>query len=156
MREPASNRQKKLLRFFGVKFSPSISLGAAGWEIEALFSDPDNRDLWSKYLYKTNDLDSTSEFVVPVDRMQLQSVIVPTDWNASRAIYEFRADLAGKIFQDESPYDIPEPQIAFQSAVFMFTGKFSYGSRDQCQTTTTSKGGICPKQKSVSQNIDFW
>ena len=31
-RIPASNRQKKLLRFFDVPFSPKISAGAAGWE----------------------------------------------------------------------------------------------------------------------------
>jgi hypothetical protein len=34
----ATNRQKKFLRFFGVRFGPTISAGAAGWEIGDIFN----------------------------------------------------------------------------------------------------------------------
>lgn len=155
MRQPASNRQKKLLRFFGVRFGPQISAGAAGWDIDIIMSDPANRELWRRYLFHTGDFDTASESVVPVDRKQLLSLVVPEDWSASQAVSDFRAATAAKIVEDESPYDSPEPAIVFQDMIFMFTGKFAHGSREQCQADTIARGGKCPKQKSVSQNIDY-
>ena len=54
----ASNRQKKLLRFFKVSFHPNISAGAAGWEIAAIMSSEDCREQWRRYLFPTSDFDS--------------------------------------------------------------------------------------------------
>ena len=52
-RIPASNRQKKLLRFFDVPFSPKISAGAAGWETAAIMSKEGSEERWSRYLFLT-------------------------------------------------------------------------------------------------------
>ncbi len=47
----ASNRQKKILRFFKIPFSPNISSGAAGWDIGILMGSDEYRIEWEKYLY---------------------------------------------------------------------------------------------------------
>jgi hypothetical protein len=39
----ASNRQKKMLRFFGIPFSTKLSVGAAGWEIATIMLNEGNR-----------------------------------------------------------------------------------------------------------------
>ena len=51
MDSPASNRQKKILRFFHVSFSENITHGAAGWEIARLMASEQNRQDWRRYLY---------------------------------------------------------------------------------------------------------
>jgi hypothetical protein len=49
----ATNRQKKILRFFRVPFGPTISVGAAGWEISTIMSDEEQRLRWRRYLFLT-------------------------------------------------------------------------------------------------------
>ena len=54
-----SNRQKKILRFFEVPFSPRISEGAAGLEVAALMESEANRERWRRYVYLTKDFDKS-------------------------------------------------------------------------------------------------
>lgn len=77
MRNAASNRPKKLLNFFGVRFGADISTGAAGWEIEWLMSDESKRDRWRRYLYLTLDFDSDSDELKPFTDNQLTTLIIP-------------------------------------------------------------------------------
>ena len=61
----ASNRQKKLLRFFEVPFSANISAGAAGWEIATIMSSEECRERWRRYLFLTRDFDSDTDSRTP-------------------------------------------------------------------------------------------
>ena len=47
----ASNRQKKLLRFFDIPFNENTTIGAAGWEIDTIMANDENREKWRRYLF---------------------------------------------------------------------------------------------------------
>jgi len=151
----ASNRQKKVLRFFGIQFSPEISVGAAGWEVGALMESDANREQWRKYLFLTEDFDSDSDALKPFDRQALDAVVVPDGWNAADAEDHFRKETAVGEMVDGSPFDNPQPPVEFKGKRFMFTGKFEFGSREACQAMVIERGGFAPTPKSVSSDIDY-
>ena len=151
----ATNRQKKLLRFFSVEFSPKISSGAAGWEIGAILESEENKDLWQRYLYHTADFDSDTDELRPHDIVDLRSLTIPEDWNASNAMAHFKDEIVAGEMTDDSPFDSPQPPISFREKQFVFTGKFSYGSRKACQAVVIERGGLAPSRKSVNQEVDY-
>jgi hypothetical protein len=151
----ASNRQKKLLRFFEVHFSANISAGAAGWEIATIMSNDECRERWHRYLFLTKDFDSDTDSLKPFDVAALQAVQIPEGWSSSDAFREFRDELVDGILHDESPFDRPQPDVLFAKRKFMFTGKFTFGTRKACQDAVSSRGGSASDQKSVSHLIDY-
>ncbi|MBM3877517.1 MAG: hypothetical protein FJ386_12480 [Verrucomicrobia bacterium] len=155
MRIPASNRQKKILRFFGIQFSPNLSAGAAGWEIEDLLSDERNREQWRKYLFLTKDFDSNTDSLKQFSTTDFNDVVVPESWRSSDAIQHFKEELVANLLCDQSPFDRPQPAVVFAGKSFVFTGKFAFGSRKKCLDAVLARGGVAPSQKSVNQFIDY-
>jgi NAD-dependent DNA ligase len=151
----ATNRQKKLLRFFKVPFSPRISAGAAGWEISALMESEAHREQWRRYLYLTKDFDIDSDQLIPFDEKILNELIIPEDWSASEELKKFRSEIVANKLSNCSPFDNPQPIVEFQKRSFIFTGKFAFGSRKACQAAVTERGGLAPSQKSISHEIDY-
>ncbi|MCX6873579.1 MAG: BRCT domain-containing protein [Verrucomicrobia bacterium] len=151
MKTQASNRQRKLLRFFEIPFGPNISAGAAGWHIGWLMADEPSRERWERYLYLTGDFDSTSDQLMPFAPAQLEAVRIPAGWNSEQA----RSDVAAKIMTEQTPFDFPQPEVHFAGQVFIFTGKFEFGSRKQCQDAVIACGGKAPDSKSVSHDVDY-
>ncbi len=41
------------------------------------------------------------------------------------------------------PLDEPPPQLCFQSQVFVFTGRFLFGTRARCEQAVCQRGGVC-------------
>ena len=78
--DPATNRQLKVLRFFGVPIDPALSKGRAGGIIGRLFSDPVNKHLWTAYIYTTGDEDDATTELRPHDRAALAQVVIPEEW----------------------------------------------------------------------------
>ncbi len=150
---PASNRQKKILSFFGVPFSPRLSVGAAGFEIKKLMTNEANRERWRKYLFLTHDFDSESDQLRAFESEQLAAVVVPEDWSSSEAVAEYRKEFAADFLRDQSPYDDPQPPIEFVDRAFVFTGAFGFGSRLDCQQEVIRRGG--KTQNSVSRTVDY-
>lgn len=153
MRTPATNRQKKTLKFFGVQFHESITSGAAGWELGTIFSDKGNAERWRRYVYVTKDFGSESAELLPYQEDELERVEVPENWNAEKALRAFREEMAAQILASESPYDTPQPIVEFAGHSFCFTGKFDFGPRKACEALIEEKGGIAAK--SVSGTLDF-
>ena len=151
----ASNRQRKILRFFSVPFGPNLSKGAAGVAIEKLMADESNRHTWRKYLYRTQDFDSDSDQLKPFSIADLASVNVPEGWSGSKAIEEFQEKLVAKIVQEESPFDHPQPKVVFPGKTFLFTGQFSFGSRQKCQKAVAALGGIPSDAKDANHLLDY-
>ena len=151
----ATNRQKKLLSFFGIRFSSNISTGAAGWEIAAIMEDDANREKWRSYLYLTKDFDSDSPVPVEYDTAALNAVEIPEGWSSSDEIKKLHEEIVGQELSDGSPFDDPAPAITFAGKSFMFTGKLDFGTRKSCQTAMTERGGSAPSQKSISREIDY-
>jgi NAD-dependent DNA ligase len=149
----ASNRQKKLLKFFGAKFADRLSIGAAGFEIKRLMDNEASRELWRKYLFLTQDFDSESDELKPYDADALASVVVPEDWSSSDAVSEYRKEFAADLLRDQSPYDDPQPPIEFVDRAFVFTGAFAFGSRAECQQEVIRRGG--KTQNAVSRTVDY-
>jgi NAD-dependent DNA ligase len=153
LKAPATNRQKKVLRFFGVPFHETITAGAAGWELGTIFSDEANSEQWRKYLFLTKDFDSDSDELAPYDSKALDEIEVPEDWSSRGAIQAFREEMVSHILASESPYDTPQPDVLFQGSSFCFTGKFDFGPRKACEDLIREKGGKVAK--GVSGALDF-
>ena len=151
----ATNRQKKILRFFGVPFSRNISVGAAGFEIGNLMADEANREKWRKYLFLTQDFDSDSDQLKAFPPAELDAVEVPEGWSAQHAIEDFQGELAASIIREKSPYDDPEPEVVIKGKTFLFTGQFAFGSRKECQKAVALRGGIATDQKQPSLMVDY-
>ncbi len=151
----AANRQKKMLRFFGISFGPHLSAGAAGLEIGNLMADEANREKWRKYLFLTQDFDSDTDEPKAFSPADLVAVKVPAGWSGQQAIDDFQQDLAARIIHEESPFDNPQPKVIVKGRSFLFTGKFGFGSRKDCQKAVILRGGTSPDQKDVNQFIDY-
>ncbi len=149
----ASNRQKKLLRFFGVRFDESISIGAAGGEIGSLMSNEENVKKWDKYLFLTQDFDSETSKLRPFDLRALEQTEIPENWNSKQAIDSFREKIASQIVSSKSPYDSPEPEIIHKGFTFCFTGKFELGQKSDCEKIIVENSGTI--MKSVNSELDF-
>lgn len=150
-----SNRQLKLLRFFGVQVSEKLSTGAAGWEIARVMEDSDKREQWRRYLYVTRDFDSDSSELKPLSREDLETVEVPADWDASVAQKQFREELAEHLLNGASPFDIPQPPVLFEGSTFVFTGRFRFGPRRTCEAAVLKRGGALVPGETVTHLVDY-
>jgi len=151
----ATNRQKKLLTFFGIRFAPNISTGAAGWEISSIMNEERNRERWRRYLYVTKDFDSDSSLPIKFDPAELENAVIPVDWSASDERQKIYDDIVWQVMSDGSPFDDPAPKVIFRQHSFVFTGKFDFGTREVCQIAVTERGGSAPSQNNISREIDF-
>lgn len=150
-----SNRQMKLLRFFGVQVSDKLSAGAAGWEIVRILEGDANREQWRRYLFVTEDFDSDSPDLKPFTREALDRAVVPYDWSASAAEREFREDLVAKLLDGVAPFDVPQPPVTFSGSTFVFTGRFEFGSRKKCEAAVLERGGALAPSESVTHLVDY-
>lgn len=153
MNQPATNRQRKLLKFFEVSFGPDITLGAASWEIDGILSDSSNREQWRRYVYLTHDLDSDTDDLRSFDETELGAVEVPKGWETEAAVQEFREELAQHVIAEEGPFDSPAPTITFEDMTFCFTGKFDTGSRSDCENVVRERGG--KTTSTVSSDVTY-
>ncbi len=152
---PASNRQLKLMRFFGAPVAEGISTDVAKRVISDILADPANRERWDKYVYLTNDVSSESAYPKPFDSAALQGVIVPRGWYAARAEREYREKMAAKILQSESLYDAPQPVVVFKDRIFVLTGRFEFGAQAFCEQAVLDRGGLIPEPDQVSHVLDY-
>jgi NAD-dependent DNA ligase len=153
--DSATNRQKKVLRLFGIQFKSGLSVGAAGMMISELLADEANREKWRKYLFLTQDFDSDSDQLKPFSPADLDGVKIPDEWSSHQAIAEFKEELVANIVREDSPFDQPPPKVNFKGKSFAFTGQFAFGSRKKCQQAVVLRGGITGDQKHVSHLVDY-
>ena len=157
--DPASNRQLKVLQFFGYSVDDQISKGVASRIITDLFRHPEKRSAWEKYVYLTGDFDQESPYLLPFDPALVESTIVPEDWRPPRPSSKRDAsdrpirpskngeharhiEMALDILKEGIPFDDPVPTIEYTGRRFCFTGKFTLGTRQWCEDTVANKGGI--------------
>jgi DNA ligase (NAD+) len=151
----ATNRQRKLLRFFGHEIGSNTSAGLAGRRIDELMADTQNVLLWEKYIYLTGDFDSDTDQVKPFSKADLDKVVLPQDWNRKNAITNFKQEIVANALAADSPFDKPAPDVTFKGRRFLFTGEFDFGSRSQCSKAVISLGGSVANQKLASRSIDY-
>ena len=111
MSPPALNRQKKVLKFFGVSYGPKISAGAAQWEIIRLLGNPSNHEKWRRYVFLTNDVDFETDELKPFEEADLHTVDVPDGWDADAAVQGYCEELAKGVIEEQGPFDSPAPTI---------------------------------------------
>lgn len=146
--DPATNRQLKVLRFFGLPIEPRPSKGRAGSIIGRLFSDTSNQHLWTAYIYTTGDEDASTVELRPHDRSELSQVVIPDDWRPSSRISVSSTKrktleaMVSELLKEGSPFDDPAPEITIIGMHFAFTGRFEFGSRKECQEAILSRGGF--------------
>jgi DNA ligase (NAD+) len=151
----ASNRQRKLLRFFGYEPPADLSANEAGSRINSITANEENALLWKKYVYLTHDLGSESDKLKPFSKEQLEAVTLPPWWNHKEAIADYQQQEVARTLASESPFDDPAPAISFKGRKFMFTGEFNFGSRNKCSDAVTALGAITANQKFASRTIDY-
>ena len=63
---------------------------------------------------------------------------------------------AGMILGEDSatelPFDRPPPVIVWSGSIFVFTGKFAFGTRAECQRQTVRLGGVCEQDIATRTN----
>jgi len=148
-----SNRQLKLLRFFGIEVDDDCSVGAAGWEIGQLMSHSENRDLWRRYIYVTGDTSQESPHPVDVQPSDLLAADVPDEFDYRAAVRAAREEMVEQLLDGASPFDVPQPPVRFSGRAFLFTGKFDFGDRKACKQAVEAKGGT--SAKSVTSSLDY-
>lgn len=157
--DPPTNRQVKLLRFFGTEITPDLTKGRASGIIARLFRSEENKELWEKYIYHTGDESQDTPDLQPYDLTELQAVVVPDDWKPKRATgiqskrKERLREMIADMLREGSPFDDPVPEIGFSGTAFVFTGKFSSGTRKECQDAVRELGA--EGQSSVNRSTDY-
>jgi NAD-dependent DNA ligase len=51
--------------------------------------------------------------------------------------------ILGEDASTQLPFDVPPPEFCWQGSVFVFTGKFAFGTRADCQRRVASLGATC-------------
>ena len=144
--DPPTNRQIKVLLFFGVEVTPNIKKGRASGIITRLFRDEENKKLWEKYVYHTGDESQETSDLQPYDLTELRAVVVPDDWKPKRSAgtpskrQERLREMIAEMLREGSPFDDPVPDIEFSGTAFAFTGKFSSGTRNECREAVAQLG----------------
>lgn len=157
--DPPTNRQIKVLRFLGVEITSDINKGRASGFITRMFRDEENKELWEKYVYHTGDESQDTPDLQPYDLTELRAVVVPDDWSPKRAAgipserQERQQEMIAAMLREGSPFDDPVPHIKFSGKAFAFTGKFSSGTRNECQDAVAQLGA--EGQSSVNRSTDY-
>ncbi len=156
--DPATIRQLKVLRFFGIDISEPLTKGRASGIISGLFSDTANKHLWAAYVYTTGDEESISSELCAHDKAVLDKTEIPADWRPKRSTKRssqkaaLMREVVMDILAEGSPFDEPLPQIAIFGTAFCFTGLFEFGSRNECQAAVLSRGATVTER--VTQTTD--
>lgn len=155
MDAPATNRQIKVLRFYRVPLPEMFSVAQASWEIADLWANEENRLSWEKYVFLTGDVDDDSSDLRPYDPAALRSVILPDGWVSSAAVHQHREALAASLLENDAPYDRPEPAVFFGNKLFVFTGRFEFGSRNNCEQSILERHGRVADSVSTAYRTDY-
>jgi NAD-dependent DNA ligase len=140
----ASNRQLKLLTFFGESLDGDITNEKAHQMISRIFfAKPHYRELWAKYKFLTGDEDYESPNLKPFDLEELIDLTLPEDWNSStsRNINSKVLELVVEELKLGVPFEDPEPKIHYSKNHFVLSGIFSFGIKNECYQKIIQKGG---------------
>lgn len=58
--------------------------------------------------------------------------------------------ILGEDASTELPLDVPPPIVKWVGSNFVFTGKFAFGTRSDCQRQVTKRGGLCNSDVTLS------
>ena len=147
--DPPTNKQIKVLKFFGVDFTDELNKGRASGKVGEVFRDEGNRDLWERYIFHTGDDSQASAELAPYDLEELRSIVIPEDWKPG----DDKRKLIKDIIKQGSPFDDPVPKVCFEESGFVFTGKFTSGTRSECKQAVIELGGKA--QSKVGTATDY-
>lgn len=160
LKDSLTNRQAKVLKFFGFEVTPEVNKGMASGITARLFRNEENKQLWEKYVYHTGDESQDSPDLLPYDIEELRSIVVPDDWKPVKKASKISIDrqvrlreIISDMLREGSPFDDPVPNISFDGTSFAFTGTLSCATRPECQQEVESFGAI--GQKGVNRNTDY-
>src|SRR3954463_13419995 len=61
--------------------------------------------------------------------------------------------ILGEDASTQLPFDAPPPEFRWEGTIFVFTGKFAFGTRADCQRRVTSRGATC--DATITQDTDY-
>lgn len=86
--KPATNRQLKVLRFFGIPFEQGITRGHATGCVCGIFGNAKKTERWRKYVFLTKDITDKSPHLEPFDPAELERVVLPPGWKYGTILTE--------------------------------------------------------------------
>ena len=140
----ASNRQLKLLKFFGKKPPANATSDIARRMISRIFMEkPHYRELWAKYKFITGDDDNDSPDLKPFDLEELLDLALPDDWkkSGSKKLNNKVTELVLDELKEGVPFEEPEPIVKFKQNIFVLSGIFNFGKKDFCYKEIVDRGG---------------
>lgn len=153
----ATDRQKKVLNFYGIKLSSNATQGKAGAEIDKIKKDPTKWIEWKKYCFYTNDFNDGNDQLKEFDRDKLKNIVIPDNWDLEKQKQKYieeKVKILLKNEVDHSPFDNPQPNIEFKGRKFVLSGKFaSCDSKSKCESEIKKHGGTI--SSSVSSKTDY-
>ncbi|RLA77550.1 MAG: hypothetical protein DRG78_17190 [Epsilonproteobacteria bacterium] len=149
----ATNRQKKVLNFFKKSYDRDIKD-----IISNLKKDIFEWEKWEKYIYYTNDFDTTSEELINFDMTLLKDIELPNDWQKEKErkkkLYiKEQAKIEIKQIDNNSYYDSSPLDINFKNKRFVLTGGFSSGKKSDIEKSIKNLGGITASK--ISLKTDY-
>ena len=171
VREPATNRMRKVLRFFnkvwerkgmpGQEIPPGMTRGVAGRIIRFFKEeDPELWNLFGKYVHLTDDHrpedgDDETDELRDFDWAELEACEVPPEEKKKRHrafdeafLAAVNADIVKWGFLNDPP-----PEVVFSGREFVLTGKFEHGKKQEIAERIKKNGGKCAA--GLSQAADY-
>lgn len=105
-------------------------------------------------MYLTGDFGSSSAELEIIDPEKLLQAALPAGWDVAAAERDYCSARAAKLLEDTPLFD-EASTVAFKGSAFLFTGKFSFGTRQDCRRAVTARGGTVPDLDIVSHSIDY-
>lgn len=144
-KKPASNKQIRALRFFGLyEDGQKLTQGQAGFIIGLV--DKGKKELWEKYKYFTNDIDNSTDLLRHYELEVLRQLELPDDWCSIKDVNVEEIAISDTLEATDDLEDIlfdnPPPNVIYPGYYFTFTGECNFGKRKDCEKAVVQRGGL--------------
>ncbi len=135
----------------GVLLDGVVTAGEARALHDWLQANPDLAGVWPVNVLAERLEQMFADGVVDADEREdladLLKQMVGGGTNSSYGI------IAGHSASTTLPLDEPPPTLEFNGFVYVFTGKFAFGTRKACEQVVVELGGICGKDVTQQTNV---
>lgn len=151
---PATNRQKKLIRFCHQPVD-DLTFDQASRIIDDLMDDPSISDRWRRYKWVTRDFDRTTDDLLPHSAADLDAAEVPEGWDGEEEAARADKQLVQRLFEERGVLDMPTPTVQCEGRVFGLTGRFAFGSRKKVAERIAAAGGTVNAGGDVTRDTHY-
>ncbi|MFN3242052.1 MAG: hypothetical protein ACE37K_11115 [Planctomycetota bacterium] len=123
--------------------------------IDQLLNQQGLEERWVRYTIATDDFGRDSDELKPFTEGELEAIDIPDDWDSSDRVTAENLKLIKRLVADEGVFDDPCPRVEVSDREFVFTGRFSFGTRKTCIEAASRKGARCTTGDEVTMLTDY-